>query len=317
MSYVLGIDGGGTKTVCILMDENRQVVGRGEAGASNYQTIGISNTINSINLAIQRAIAERKDLTIISACLGLAGVSRPRDIEVIKDLLMDLQFYQNLPLNWQLKLDSIVICNDAFIALVGGLGHGTGIVAISGTGSIIFGRNHLGETKRVGGWGHILGDEGSAYQIAVSGMQAALKAYDGREFSTSLVAGFQEHLGLVNIENLIEVIYRRGWGVKEIAALAAIVDSAAVNGDAIANRIIEDAVQDLVKSTATVIEAIFPHHEDCEIVTSGGVWQGKANIQGKFAGLIGKKFPQVQVISPKYEPAYGAALLALENIRCC
>src|SRR5207237_6769116 len=126
-----------------------------------------------------------------------------------------------------------------------------------GTGSIVFGRNHQGKTKRVGGWGYILGDEGSAYKIAVAGMQAALKAYDESEISTTLIENFKQHLSLVSIEDLIEVIYRRGWGVKEIAALAPIVDFAAASGDKIANQIIDDAVNELVKATSTVIEAIF------------------------------------------------------------
>ncbi|GAX40691.1 hypothetical protein NIES4075_16570 [Tolypothrix sp. NIES-4075] len=316
MNCVLGIDGGGSKTVCILMQDTGEVLGCGEAGSSNYQTIGIKATLQSIESAIYAATNQtlnfRNYINIKAICLGLAGVGRATDIEIIKALVEDLQNSKLLPITWA-AASNIVICNDALIALVGGIGDDVGIVVAAGTGSIVFGRNHQGKTKRVGGWGYILGDEGSAYKIAVTGMQAAFKAYDGREISTSLVEAFKQHLNLASIEDLIEVIYRRGGGVKEIAALAPIVDFAAASGDEVANNIIDEAVQDLVKATSTVIDAIFISSA-FEIVTTGSVWQGRCKIHERFAGCIVAKFPSVKVIFPRNEPAYGAALLALKSL---
>jgi N-acetylglucosamine kinase len=317
MNYVLGIDGGGSKTVCVLMQDTGEVLGRGEAGSSNYQTIGIKATLQSIESAIYAAANEALNsinyINIKAICLGLAGVGRAADIEIVKALVQDLQKSKLLPITWALQASNIVICNDALIALVGGIGDDVGIVVAAGTGSIVFGRNHQGKTKRVGGWGYILGDEGSAYKIAVAGMQAAFKAYDGREMSTSLVEAFKQHLNLASIEDLIEVIYRRGGGVKEIAALAPIVDFAAASGDEVANNIIESAVQDLVKATSTVIDAIFISSA-FEIVTTGSVWQGSSKIHERFAACIVAKFPSVKMIFPRNEPAYGAALLALKSL---
>jgi N-acetylglucosamine kinase len=314
MSYVLGIDGGGSKTVCILMDDAHQVIGRGQAGAANYQSIGTEAALISIELAIHEAIKLNKPIKIDAICLGLAGVGRPKDIEIIRGLVGGLIDNQSLPITWNLQPSNIIICNDALIALVGGIGHSVGIVAAVGTGSIVFGRNQQGKTKRVGGWGYILGDEGSAYKIAVAGMQAALKSYDGREKSTSLIEVFKQHLNLENIEDLIEVVYRRGWGVKRIAALAPIVDLAAAYGDEVANHIIDDAVRELVKATATVIKDIFNPNSALEIVTTGGVWGGKSQMHIRFTSAILNQFPQVKVIFPRYEPAYGAGLLALGSL---
>jgi len=318
MSYVLGIDGGGSKTVCILMDNKRQVLGRGEAGASNYQSIGNKAALKSIHSAIyaaaNAALKFTNTIKISAICLGLAGVGRSGDIEVVKSMVQELQNSQFLPITWDLQPANIVICHDALIALVGGVGHDVGIVVAAGTGSIIFGRNQQGETKRVGGWGYILGDEGSAYKIAVAGMQAALKSYDGREISTSLVQDFKQHLCLQNIEELIEVIYRRGWGVKEIASLAPIVDLAAASGDELANNIIDDAVQELVKATSTVVNTIFSPDSALEVVTTGSVWRGKSQIHERFTTAIVNQFPQVKVIFPHYEPAYGAGFLALQSL---
>jgi N-acetylglucosamine kinase-like BadF-type ATPase len=316
MSYVLGIDGGGSKTVCVLMDDLCQVLGRGESGPSNYQSIGIEATLQSIKSAIKNAIEAAiitNTVKIDAICLGLAGVDRAADIEVVKGLVKELHNNKSLPINWALQPANIVICNDALIALVGGIGQPVGIVVAAGTGSIIFGRNHQGDIKRVGGWGYILGDEGSAYKIAIAGMNAALKSYDGREMPTSLIEGFKQHLDLESIEDLIEVIYRRGWGVKKIAALAPIVDLAAASGDELANNIIDDAVKDLVKATSIVIDAIFNADSVLEVVTTGSVWRGRCKIHDRFAEAIVKKFPKVKVIFPRYEPAYGAGLLALQT----
>ncbi|MEH1838273.1 MAG: N-acetylglucosamine kinase [Nostoc sp.] len=315
MSYVLGIDGGGSKTVCVLMDDSCQVLGRGEAGPSNYQSIGMEASLQSIQSAIHNAVEAAiitNTVNIDAICLGLAGVGRAADIEVVKGLVKELQ-NDKLSINWALHSANIRICNDALIALVGGIGQPVGLVVAAGTGSIVFGRNHQGDTKRVGGWGYILGDEGSAYKIAIAGMNAALKSYDGREISTSLLEYFKQHLDLESIEDLIEVVYRREWGVKQIAALAPIVDFAAASGDIVANMIIDDAVKELVKATSTVIDALFSVDSALEIVTTGSVWRGRCNIHERFAASLVKKFPEVKVIFPRYEPAYGAGLLALQT----
>ncbi|MHC5823991.1 MAG: N-acetylglucosamine kinase [Nostoc sp.] len=319
MNCILGIDGGGSKTICILMDDAGNILGRGKAGASNYQSIGIAAAKKQIKSAIhQSAITAFKytnTINVVAICLGLAGVSRPEDMEVIKAIVNQLHNSQDIrSITWKIQPEHLVICDDALIALMAGIGDAVGIVVAAGTGSIVFGRNHQGKSKRVGGWGYILGDEGSAYKIAVAGMQAALKAYDGRGKSTSLVENLQQHLGLESMENLIEVIYRKGWGVKEIAALAPIVDQAATAGDQIANSIIEQAIAELVIATSTVIDHIFDSKQVVEVVTTGSIWQAKCKLRERFINSIVHDYPLVNVIYPRYEPAYGAGLLALKAL---
>ena len=308
MSYVLGIDGGGSKTVCILINEEREILGRGEAGSSNYQSVGIEAAKFSIESTINQAIIKQKNIRVDAVCLGLAGVGRCKDVEVIKNIVKEIFVTRNI------KSENIIISHDALIALVGGIGNDVGIVVSAGTGSIVFGRNHRGETKRVGGWGYILGDEGGAYQIAVAGMQSALKAYDGRGSYTSLVEDFKGHFGLTNIEELIEIVYRSGLGVKEIAALAPIVDNAAFLGDEVANQIIDDAVNELVKATSVLIDEIFVEREFLEVVTTGSVWEGKSKIWKRFVSCINRDFANVNVIFPRFEPVYGAGLLGLRSL---
>lgn len=319
MSYVFGIDGGGTKTICLLIDENKIVLGRGEAGPSNYQTLGIEAAKQSIQLAIEQAvlsanIKSNRHLNIEAICLGLAGVGRPKDIEIVRFLVQNLQLAHNLPIAqlWQPK--NIVVCSDCAIALVGGIGYPSGIAVISGTGSIVFGQNFQGQTKRVGGWGYLLGDEGSGYDIAIRGLQAALRYYDGRADHTTLAEKFQVHLGLKNLDELVEVVYRRGWGVKEIAGLATIVDRTAAEGDRVADGIINSAVAELILATKTAISGLFNPGEYFEIVTIGGVWGSEANCRGRFEAAISAIAPASKLILPRHEPAFGAGLLALNTL---
>ncbi|GAB4183093.1 MAG: N-acetylglucosamine kinase [Coleofasciculaceae cyanobacterium] len=314
MTLVLGIDGGGTKTVCVLMNDTGQVLGRGEAGASNYQSVGKQAAFDSIQLAIAEAIASLGTVQVEAICLGLAGVGRSTDIQVVQTFVQQLQSSHSLPVIWALQPSNVAICNDAMIALAGGLGHTVGIVAIAGTGSIILGRNAKGCIKRVGGWGYILGDSGSAYHIATSGLRAAMRAYDGLDVATSLQERFREHLNLSSLVDIVRVIYQQGWTVKEIAALAPIVAREAELGDNVSVRIIEDVVQELVRATRIVIDALFSPADVVEVVTSGGLWNGISVMREKYAFSLVNQNPLVKIIVPRYEPAYGAGLLALNTL---
>ncbi|NEO16145.1 MULTISPECIES: BadF/BadG/BcrA/BcrD ATPase family protein [unclassified Moorena] len=323
-SCVIGIDGGASKTLCVVLNHQGQILGRGEADASNYHTVGIKTAFASIESAIRLATQEAsaklsmESVTVEAICLGLAGVGRPRDREVVRGFVQQLLSSQTIPVTWALLPSTVVICDDALIALVGGVGKPVGVVAIAGTGSIVFGRNAQGNTKRVGGWGHILGDVGSAYHIAVSGLRAAINAYDGCAVTslraTSLQERFTTHFNLSNFNYITDIIYQPGWGVKEIASLAPIVDQAAAEGDQVAISIIEDTVNQLAKATQVVIESVFTPDSQCEVVTTGSVWHGLSSIRQQFESSLVRLSPNAKVIWPRHEPAYGAGLLGLRSL---
>lgn len=313
MGYFLGIDGGGTKTVCVLMDRTANVLGRGEAGASNYQSVGLE----SAGLSIYNAIAEALKSCdgglneIEGICLGLAGAGRPEDVKVLQGLLRGLQEKEELAIVWKIKESSTIICNDCEIALAGGVGEPVGVVAIAGTGAICYGRNRKGLIKRASGWGYILGDEGGGYDIAIRGLKAAVRSFDGREKPTVLTDKLIEKLDLKSVESLIEVVYRRGWGVREIAGLAVVVGEAAAEGDLVANEIINEVVEELVLGVKVVGEELFLVSESFDVVTVGGVWRGMTNLREKFVGKLAEIMPNGRVIWAKNEPAFGAGLLAI------
>lgn len=314
MGYVLGIDGGGTKTVCLLIDSAGEVVGRGESGPSNYQTVGLDMAGQSIAIAIKRAVNPEIDLSQIEAIgLGLAGVGRPEDQVVVHSMVQQLPYRNDDPVELAIPPERVFVSHDCAIALAGGTRDNVGIVTVAGTGSIAYGRNEAGVSQRVGGWGYILGDEGSGYDIAVQGLRSVMRAYDGRQEETLLTAEFMQTLSLKSLEDLIEIVYRRDWIPKDIAAFAPLVNNAAVAGDRVANQILDRAVEELVAIAQVLCESLFQGESKFEIVTMGGVWSGIPLIRDRFEQQIVTRYPAAQITWPLHEPAYGAGILAIEN----
>jgi N-acetylglucosamine kinase-like BadF-type ATPase len=315
LRYVLGIDGGGTKTVCILMDRTGRIWGYGQGSAANYQTIGQEAAYTGIEMAVRQATQNSLlgELSIQGIGIGVAGAGRSEDLPVVRGFVERLQGNLDLHLTWNLQPDGVAIAHDCEIALLGGIGKRVGIVAIAGTGSIVYGKNDRGETQRAGGWGYLLGDEGSGYDIALQGLQAALRAYDGRLDATCLVRDFQAHLGLSSPDELISRVYRQGWGVKEIAMLAPIVHQAAASGDAVANQICDRAAAELALGTQVVAGRLFAPDDRFEVVAIGGMWSGAANLFDRFSACLATSLPNASVIFPRHEPAYGAGLMVLDR----
>ena len=313
MGYVLGIDGGGTKTVCVLIDSAGEVCGRGEAGPSNYQTVGLDAAGQSIAIAIKRAVHPEIGFSQIEAIgLGLAGVGRPEDQVVVHSMVQQLPYRKDNPIELELPPERVFVSHDCASALAGGTHDNVGVVTVAGTGSIAYGRNRAGVIKRVGGWGYLLGDEGSGYEIAIQGLRAVMRAYDGRQQETRLTADLMQHLKLTKVEDLIGIVYRGDWSAKDIAALAPLVNSAAIAGDPVAEQIIDRAVEELVLVTAVVCDSLFDRESSFEIVTMGGVWAGTAQIRDRFEQEIVRTYPTAKIIWPIHEPAYGAGMLAIQ-----
>jgi len=189
--HVLGIDAGGTKTVALLADADGRVVGEGRAGGANLQAHGELEVEKVLHHVIDAAMAPHPDPPA-AVCLGLAGVDREGDGEVIRGIMRRLGFRTH-----------ILIVNDALIALVAGVPLqpastvGPGVVLISGTGSIAYGVNSQGLAARAGGWGTSLGDEGSGYWIGRRALKAVARAADGRGPQTRLTALVLGHFFVV------------------------------------------------------------------------------------------------------------------------
>ncbi|HZO71956.1 MAG TPA: BadF/BadG/BcrA/BcrD ATPase family protein [Ktedonobacteraceae bacterium] len=236
-SYFLGVDGGGSKTLAIIVDAQGNQRGQGLSGSSNYAAVGLSQAVAHIGSAVEEAAREAGcTLPLHAAWLGLAGIDRQDDCETLLPHLRSLA-------------EIVRLTNDAEL-LLSALDNAVGVALIAGTGSIALARNAQGSIRRAGGWGHILGDEGSGYDIARRGLQAATRAADGREPGTMLLALITQHWNLTSPDGLIDKVYHAA-NKADIAQVATLVFAAASSGDSTAREIVRQAAQELALAAIT------------------------------------------------------------------
>jgi len=305
MAYVLGIDGGGTKTIALIADSEGKILGQGAAGSTNYHSVGIKQTIAELRKASENAISSAgvKNSEIKTACFGLAGVGRVTDQEILLPALRSLDIAEKL-----------ILKHDAEIALAGATECQPGVVIIAGTGAMAFGMNHEGKTDRCNGWGNILGDEGSAYYISRRALISACKAYDGRGAQTLLMDAFMKHLGLTQFTDIVKIIYNNETSTKEIASLAPLVSQAAESGDEVAISILQDAGYELALAANAVICKLAMQDDKFLVAKSGSVFNSGKVLLETFTKHIKDNSPMAEIINPRFDPAMGAVLLAIKEI---
>jgi N-acetylglucosamine kinase len=302
--FVLGLDGGGSRTVCVILNREGKEIGRGVGGPSNHQSVGVEAASQAITDAIQSASENAGKPAITAACWGMAGLDRPEDEQIIQDLAQTI--LPGIP---------VEIVHDSTIALVGGTGgKRVGVVIIAGTGSIAVGYHSSGQIARTSGWGHLLGDEGSGYDIALRGLNVATRAYDGRGPATSLVDLLPRAVDLVTLEELASRIYLENWTAPEIAALAPVVLSAAQSGDKPSIQIVEHAASELALAAQVVVDSLDMVSEPLEIILSGGIFQGSAMVVAEIRRVINEAYPHAEVHLPMKEPVIGAGYIALDRV---
>ena len=310
---VIGIDGGGTKTACEIARLDGAPLGQATGGPSNYQTIGREATrgvLGQVISAAVRAAGRAHGLDVQALCLAMAGVDRPADRAAVTEIATALTHDGSLGVHWAPDV-RIAIENDAVASLVGGAGRMLGVVVVAGTGSIAFGMNASGERRRAGGWGHLLGDEGSGYAIGLAGLRAVARAHDGRAPATALTDLVLAALHLASPTDLIGLAYGR-WGVPDVAAIAPLVFRAEADGDAVAAEIVEAAAAELALAGSAVIRGLCLEQEAFDVLTSGGAWQGSTRLRAGFAAAVATAAPRARVTAPREPPVRGAVLLALK-----
>jgi N-acetylglucosamine kinase-like BadF-type ATPase len=304
MSYVIGIDGGGTKTALKLADNKGNVILTMEGGPCNINSMGreaVSKMLKElVNDTLTKAESSIEDIETL--CIGTAGVDRPSDKAIMEEIIRNTGFK-----------GKTIITNDAVTALYGGVGGDEGVILISGTGSICYGRNADGETKRAGGWGHIIGDEGSGYYIGISAINRIARTHDGIEESTVMTDLILKHLKLENASGLIEYVYRSGAGKSEIASLARLVDEAYKQGDFAAEEILLKAAYELFLISKAVIDGLKLNNKKAVLAVNGSVIEKNERVSSEFKRLMSRNCPLVEVVNRKNDAAFGAVLMAINN----
>ncbi|HSB61241.1 MAG TPA: BadF/BadG/BcrA/BcrD ATPase family protein [Vicinamibacteria bacterium] len=301
--HVLGIDAGGTKTVCYLADGNGQVVAEARGGGANLQAEGELGVEKVLHAVMDQATGGQA-VAVDAICLGMAGVDRELDGEIVRAIMRRIGA----------KTRTIVV-NDALVALVAGVADAPGIVLICGTGSIAYGRSARGVAARAGGWGYLLGDEGSGYWIGTHALRAVARAADGRGPATSLTAAVLAHFKVAEPAELIREVYDRQVRHHALAKLARLVSAAREEGDAVARQILEQAAHELVAAARSVADRLEMRGETFDFVLAGGVFGGVPWLADELRRGLTAICPGAGVLRLEVEPALGAVRLALAEAR--
>jgi glucosamine kinase len=311
VAYYLGIDGGGSKTKCVIGDETTTLASV-IAGPSNITRIGEARARESLHQAILEACGAAKitPQQITGACIGAAGAARKEVAGAVRRFTSEL-----IP-------GKIAVVGDMEIALHAAFGEGPGIIVIAGTGSIAFGRNSQGRTARAGGWGFAVSDEGSAHWIGCQAVMALLRAADesddkpgirrksaGSPCSTDFPL-FQELKRVCNVDSL-EQLASVANSTTDFAVLFPAIVSAADASDAVAQEVLQVAGAELARLAQLVARKLFQATDSpVPMAMVGGVFRHASRVRESFITLIGGQNSNVVLNREVVEPVLGALQLA-------
>ena len=305
--YVIGVDGGGTKTISALADLNLKILKIAKTGPSNLRNVGIEEAVLNISKAILKVIKGIKEKNILSIFIALAAVEEEFKSEKEK---IKREIFKNPKISKALRGD-IEIVSDQIAAFRAGTDEKDGLVLIAGTGSVCHGRRGKKEVK-TGGWGWA-NDEGSGFWAGQKGYQAIFKDLDGRGPKTKITKLVFKEWKLKNKEDLMKKIYGKD-SIRNISLISKTVDKASQMGDKVARKILEEAGEELSILAISVIKRLNFHNKKFPLVLIGAMFKSKI-ILNKLKKEIKKLAPRTEFIFPKEEPVIGAIKLAIENLK--
>lgn len=242
---MLGADAGGTKVEALAESEDgRRTDARGPA--CNLQRLGNDNAADVLERLVRDLLVHYPDATRLVLAAGLSGAGDPADRERLTRTL--LARFDDLPI-----ATTIVVTHDADIALEGAFGAGSGFIVIAGTGSVVMARDHGGTLRRKGGWGYLLGDEGSGYAVGMAALRHLAAVLDDAHAPSSLSASLQRELALPDQAALIHAVYRENFPVQRAAPW---VCRAAETGDAAALDVLADQAARLAAQVALLARTL-------------------------------------------------------------
>ncbi len=300
MTYVIGIDGGGSTVRVSIVTPDLQIIGEATGPTSNPNLVGRAVAMQNIQSTVHDAVSSAHLTTdqIAAVGIGIAGGDASHSEawlrEVIAGVTPDAE---------------IAPSGDHEIALVGAHGQRKGILVLSGTGSLACGVGSTGDYVVIGARGYLLGDEGSGYWIGMEGLKAAIRDDDGRGRHTILTKLFLEKFGLPSVESIVPWLYHTGVSrTKEIATFANTVLDQSGYGDAVAADIILRAAEELALAVRAVNYRL--HMEALPIAYAGGLLSFSNPLSLKLCELLG--LPQLP--QPRYSPVIGGAILAFYKL---
>jgi N-acetylglucosamine kinase-like BadF-type ATPase len=301
--YLLSIDGGGTKTIGVISDENGEILKVKKTGSCSREVVGIEGEKEVIISLIKKILEETKVEKIDYAVFGLTGVDLPEDVERVENFIKDLR-----------QIKNFLVENDSLIAWAASTLGKPGIVVSAGTGTIAFGINKNGDRMRSSGWGWLVGDEGSGFDIGRKGIISALKYLDGRGEETILLNLIPEKMQLPSIIDVVLKIYEPSFPKAKIAEIAPVVIEAAKIGDRVAKRILENAGKDLAEACNAVIKRLNMENEKFIVGCAGRIFKSNEIIFNSFKEEVNKFAKNAIIIYPRYDSVIGGIIIAMEKL---
>lgn len=305
MRYVVGVDGGGTKTAAAVVSDDLAIIGAGVGGPSNSRSAGMEAASANIALAITQAahVAEIALDRVAGICLSIAGFDTDLDLPVLQRAITLLN-YQGVA----------IFENDVVGAWAGVTAGEPGVVVIAGTGATALGMNAHGDLWRVDGWDYILGDQGSGYQIGLRGIQAAMAMLDGRQPPTLLIHKLGAAFNVADAEEMRRLVDSGPFGKFQIAGFSLPVAEAADEGDPVSQAILTQAGHELGATAVATIRELGMGAAAFPIGAIGSVFKSAPWVTEPFQQSVAKAAPQASFRAPLYPPEVGAAILAQRRL---
>lgn len=295
MDFIAGADGGGTKTKVVCASPDGRVLDTAAFGPFNLNSIGAER----FSALLEQLCAYLNGLGHCRAlCIGSAGISNREMTRLVEE-----EMKRGGIENWKLVGDQV-------IALNGALSGEAGIALIAGTGSICFGKNGAGEYARSGGWGHLIGDEGSGYALGRDALAAVARAWDGWGEKTLLSRLLAQQLDLDDQKKIISYTY--GGDKSRIAALAPLVEQAAEQQDPTALEIIRDNAAKMTGLVGAVARRL--DLKTGKVAMLGGLLEHDTKLRKAFVAEMGKQYPELICTEPEQDASAGALMLAREML---
>jgi glucosamine kinase len=307
MTYYCGIDGGGTRTRAVLVDDAGKLVGYGASGASNPKAVGLDGAATSVCEAIDRAFRDvgSREKSDVAVFVGLAGVrTEPDRVAVAQAFRKPLE-------SIALGTARVHYGNDLDVAHAAALGGGAGVVLVVGTGSAALGKDASGRIRRAGGWGWFIDDPGSGYWLGYQAMRAAARSCDGRGPMTVLEERVRSFLRISTLHEMPNIIYNPHFSRERVAEMAPIVFDAAESGDACANSILKEGFEELALMVATVAREL--EMERPMVSAVGGITHRGVSFENRLSEALRAQMPFVNIVHARVTPVVGAVIVAMKS----
>ena len=297
----VGVDGGGTHTRVLIVDEQGAELATAEGPGSAIQPGATSRSAHTIRDAVLKAHAEFTDRPIRSLCIGVAGAGRDEERDTLQAALETDRI-----------AGTVVVLTDAEIAIEDAFGAGPGVLLSAGTGSIAYGKGPTGVMARCGGWGPVIGDEGSGAWIGRRALGIATASYDGREPESSLGDAIRSTLGLESMEQLIP--WAAAASPADFGRLAPVVLEVAATGDLRANSLVTLAVEELALHVRTLARKLFSDERAAfRLAMHGGLLAPKSLLRRRLEQRLKSIAPGATVLTDRVVPERGAAKFAMRE----